>query len=114
MIRRAIRLIKKYGFPENILCDLVNVIIQQYKEVYNELGDNQSFILEQIEKESSLFRKTLDSGLKKAERYFGSLQKNEYLSGELAFRLYDTFGFPIEFTMELANERGIKVDIINF
>ncbi len=114
LIRRAIRLIKKYGFHENILYDLVNVIIQQYKEVYNELGDNQNFILEQIEKESCLFRKTLDSGLKKAERYFGSLQENELLSGELAFRLYDTFGFPIEFTMELADERGIKVDIINF
>ena len=114
LIRRTIRLIKKYGFPDNILCDLVNVIIQQYKEVYNELGDNHNFILEQIDKESCLFRKTLDSGLKKAERYFESLQKDELLSGELAFRLYDTFGFPIEFTMELADERGIKVDINNF
>jgi alanyl-tRNA synthetase len=114
LIRRTIRLIKKYGFPDNILCDLVNVIIQQYKDVYNELDENQYFILEQIEKESSLFSKTLDSGLKKAERYFALLQKDELLSGELAFRLYDTFGFPIEFTMELADERGVKVDIINF
>lgn len=114
LIRRVIRLVKKYGFPENILSDLVNVIIQQYKEVYKELGNNESFILEQIEKESSLFRKTLDSGLKKAESIFNSLQKNELLSGELAFKLYDTFGFPIEFTMELANERGIDVDINGF
>ncbi len=114
LIRRSIRLIKKYGFPDNILCDLVSVIIQQYKKVYNELGENQTFILEQIEKESCLFRKTLDSGLKKAEQYFASLQKDELLSGELTFRLYDTFGFPIEFTMELAEERGVKVDINNF
>jgi alanyl-tRNA synthetase len=114
LIRRTIRLNKKYGFPDNILCDLVSVIIQQYKEVYNELGDSHDFILEQIEKESCLFRKTLDSGLKKAERYFKSLQEDEVLSGELAFKLYDTFGFPIEFTMELANERGVKVDTINF
>ena len=114
LIRRTIRLIKKYGFPDNILCDLVNVIIQQYKDVYSEIGDNLSFIKEQIEKESCLFRKTLDSGLKKAEQFFSLLKNNESLSGELAFRLYDTFGFPIEFTMELAEERGVKVDTINF
>ncbi len=114
LIRRTIRLIKKHGFPDNTLCDLADVIIQQYKEVYNELGENQIFIIDQIEKESCLFRKTLDSGLKKAEQYFGSVRKDELLSGELAFKLYDTFGFPIEFTMELANERGVKVDIINF
>jgi alanyl-tRNA synthetase len=114
LIRRAIRLIKKYDFPENTLSGLVSVIINQYKEVYNELGDNQNFILEQIEKESCLFRKTLDSGLKKAERYFAMLQKDELLNGELAFKLYDTFGFPIEFTMDLADERGVKVDIVGF
>ena len=114
LIRRVIRLIKKYDFPENTLFDLVRVIINQYKEVYNELCDNQSFILEQIEKESCLFRKTLDSGIKKAERYFAMLQKDELLNGELAFKLYDTFGFPIEFTMELADERGVKVDIVGF
>lgn len=114
LIRRTIRLIKKLGFNENILCDLVRVIIQQYKDVYNELEENHNFILEQIEKEHSLFRKTLDSGLRKAEQYFSLLKKGELLSGELAFRLYDTFGFPIEFTMELANERCIKVDTINF
>ncbi len=90
------------------------MIIQQYKDVYNELGANQSFILEQIEKETCLFRKTLDSGLKKAERYFTSLQKDEMLSGELAFRLYDTFGFPIEFTMELADDHEVKVDLTDF
>lgn len=114
LIRRTIRLIKKHCVNDNILCDLVNVIIQQYKDVYSEIGENQSFILEQIEKESCLFRKTLDSGLKKAEQYFSVLKNDESLSGELAFRLYDTFGFPIEFTMELANERGVKVDVINF
>lgn len=114
LIRRVIRLIKKYGFNDNILYDLANVIILQYKDVYSELGENQNFILEQIEKETRLFRKTLDSGLKKAEQYFALLKNDELLSGELAFKLYDTFGFPIEFTMELANERGIKVDNINF
>lgn len=114
LIRRALRLIKKYGFPDNTLYDLVRVIIHQYKDVYSELGDNQNYIIEQIERESYLFRKTLDSGLKKAERYFAMLQKDKMLNGELAFKLYDTFGFPIEFTIELADERGVKVDIVDF
>lgn len=114
LIRRTIRLIKKLGFNNNILCDLARVIIQQYKDVYNELEVNHNFILDQIEKEYYLFGKTLDLGLKKAEQYFSLLKKEELLSGELAFKLYDTYGFPIEFTIELANERGIKVDIMNF
>jgi alanyl-tRNA synthetase len=114
LIRRTIRLIKKLGISDNILCDLVKVIIEQYKDVYNEIEENQSFITEQIEKEYNLFKKTLDSGLKKAEQYFSLLRKDELLSGDLAFKLYDTFGFPIEFTMELADERGIKVDTVSF
>jgi alanyl-tRNA synthetase len=114
LIRRTIRLTKKLGSNDNILCDLAMVIIQQYKEVYTELEENHNFILEQLEKEYYLFGKTLDSGLKKAEQYFSMLKEEELLSGELAFKLYDTFGFPIEFTIELTKERGIKVDMICF
>ena len=114
LIRRTIRLIKKLGFNENILCDLAMVIIHQYKDVYSELEENHNFILAQIEKEFHIFKKTLDSGLRKAEQYFSSLRKDELFSGETAFKLYDTFGFPIEFTIELANERGIKVDTATF
>ena len=106
LIRRSIRLIKKHGFPDNILCDLVGVIIQQYKEVYDELGDNQNFIIEQIEKESILFRKTLDSGLKKAEQYFASMQKDELLSGELAFKLY---GALRKVLGDVINQRGSNI-----
>lgn len=114
LIRRTIRLIKKLGFNDNILGDLARVIVQQYKDVYNELEENHNYILDQIEKEYYLFKKTLDLGLRKAEQYFTLLKNEELLSGELAFRLYDTYGFPIEFTMELAKERGIKVDTITF
>ncbi|MHB8130941.1 MAG: alanine--tRNA ligase [Mobilitalea sp.] len=114
LIRRTIRLTKKLGFNDNILCDLAMVIIQQYKDVYSELEENHNFILEQLEKEYDSFGKTLDTGLKKAEQYFSVLKEGELLSGELAFKLYDTFGFPIEFTTELAKERGIIVDIISF
>jgi alanyl-tRNA synthetase len=56
----------------------------------------------------------LDLGLKKAEQSLSGLSKDEILSGEVAFRLYDTFGFPIEFTIELAKEQGIEVDVDGF
>ena len=114
LIRRTIRLTKKLGFNDNILCELAMVIIQQYQDVYSELYENHNFILEQLEKEYYSFGKTLDTGLKKAEQYLSVLKDEELLTGEFAFKLYDTFGFPIELTTELANDRGIKVDIICF
>ncbi|MCM1119447.1 MAG: alanine--tRNA ligase [bacterium] len=113
-IRRMIRLWKKADIHENHLCMLSEVIIHQYQETYPELGENRSFILEQLEKEYRLFSKTLDEGLKKTNRYLDQLGSNEVLSGELAFRLYDTYGFPIEFTSELAQERGYLVDMEGF
>lgn len=70
--------------------------------------------MEQLNKEYHLFSKTLDEGLKKANRYLDQIGQNEVLSGELAFKLYDTYGFPIEFTAELAKERGYLVDMDGF
>lgn len=113
-IRRIIRLFKKAEIHENYLCILSEIIIDQYQETYPELGENRSFILEQLDKEYRLFSKTLDEGLKKANRYLNQIARNEVLSGELAFKLYDTYGFPIEFTAELAKERGYLVDMDGF
>ena len=113
-IRRIIRLFKKAEIHENYLCILSEIIIDQYQETYPELGENRSFILEQLDKEYRLFSKTLDEGLKKANRYLDQIARNEVLSGELAFKLYDTYGFPIEFTAELAKERGYLVDMDGF
>ncbi|MDP4091667.1 MAG: alanine--tRNA ligase, partial [Bacillota bacterium] len=114
LIRRTIRLIKKLGSNNNILCNIAEVVIENYGDIYPELATNKGFILEQLEKEYALFTKTLDSGLKMAEKYFSSLEEGRDLSGDLAFKLYDTFGFPIEFTVELALERKISVDISAF
>lgn len=113
-IRRIIRLFKKAGIHENYLCILSEIVINQYQETYPELGENRSFILEQLDREYNLFSKTLDEGLKKANRYLDNIGKDEVLSGELAFKLYDTYGFPIEFTSELARERGYLVDMDGF
>lgn len=114
LIRRMIRLFKKAEIQENYLCELSGVIIGQYKAVYPEVGENQEFILEQLRKEYALFSRTLDEGLKKANRYLDRLERGGVLGGELAFKLYDTYGFPIEFTSELAKERGCLVDMEGF
>ena len=114
LIRRIIRLFKKADINANYLCELSDVIIQQYKVTYPELGDNREFILEQLQKEYILFSKTLDEGLKKANRYLDKIPEGGVLSGELAFKLYDTYGFPIEFTSEIASERGYQLDMDGF
>lgn len=66
-----------------------------------------------MENEYNLFIKTLEHGLKKAERYFEQLEDN-ILGGDLAFKLYDTYGFPIEFTKEIALEKGVNIDLDGF
>ena len=114
LIRRIIRLFKKADINTNYLCELVEILVDQYSPVYPELSDNREFILDQLQKEYTLFSKTLDDGLKKANRYLDNVKSGETLSGELAFKLYDTYGFPIEFTAELALERGCLVDMDAF
>lgn len=114
LIRRMIRLFRKADIHANYLCELSEVIVEQYGPVYPELGENREFILEQLQREYDLFSRTLDEGLKKANRYLDRIGQDGILSGELAFRLYDTFGFPIEFTSELASERGYQVDMDGF
>ena len=114
LIRRIIRLFKKADINTNYLCELAGIHIEQYGPVYPELLENREFILEQLNKEYLLFSKTLDDGLKKANRYLDNVKTGETLGGELAFKLYDTYGFPIEFTAELAQERGCQVDMEGF
>jgi len=114
LLRRVIRLIKKMGVSENILSQIAEVVIEMNAAVYPEVSHNKEYIVEQIEKEFTLFHKTLDKGLKMAEKALSALKNGEYLSGDAAFRLFDTFGFPLEFTEELAQEKGITVDVEGF
>ena len=105
---------KKADIKSNYLCELAEILISQYSPVYPELSNNREFILEQLQKEYTLFSKTLDDGLKKANRYLENVKSGDTLGGDLAFKLYDTYGFPIEFTAELASERGVQVDMEGF
>lgn len=114
LIRRSIRHIKKLGVETNILPEIIEMVIAINSPVYPELLVNKDFIHEQIDKEYASFISTLDRGIKKAKQFFDDIPHGGSLSGELAFRLYDTYGFPIEFTVELANEKGLTVDIEGF
>lgn len=114
LIRRAIRMIHKLGVEENILPQLAEEVIEMYGEAYPEVKSCRETIIEELRKEYDKFNKTLQSGLKMANKYFGKLEAGECLNGEQAFKLYDTYGFPIEFTLELAAEKDILVDLDGF
>ena len=91
------------------MTSLVDVVVDIYKEIYPELEQNRNMVKELITKEEELFQKTLLQGEKRLEEIFQN-SKNKIISGEDAFKLYDTYGYPIELTEECANERGFIVD----
>lgn len=116
LIRRAIRVFKKLGVNNPDLKELAEILIDNYSEnysdLYSELKENKDKILTELENEEKTFSKTLDKGLKEVNKVLDELEKNNEntLSGKIAFRLYDTYGFPLEITEELALERNIKID----
>lgn len=107
LLRRAIRFGRNLGITENSwLCDLAKIVIADYQDVYGELKRNSDFVIREIEQEEEKFNKTLEKGLKEFEK----LHESKMISGVDAFNLYQTYGFPIEMTIELANEKGVSVD----
>lgn len=85
LIRRMIRHLKQAKIEVNVLCMLAKIIVDQYGSIYGELKVNESFIMEQLEKEYNLFNKTLDKGLKYAKLYFDKIGEDKSLNGELAY-----------------------------
>ncbi|MEA2112427.1 MAG: alanine--tRNA ligase [Patescibacteria group bacterium] len=103
LIRRAIRYGKQLGIEkDNWTKEIAEVVINEYKDVYSELEKNKDFILEQLDKEEIQFSKTLEKGLR------------ELGKGIDPFVLFTTYGFPIEMTQEIAEEKGIKVNLKDF
>ena len=113
LIRRAIRMTLQLGVENNILLNLARVVIDEYKDSYSQMKASESFILDELTKEYNKFSKTLRSGLKVANKYFNILD-DQQLKGEDAFKLYDTYGFPLELTIELAKENEKSVDVDGF
>ena len=111
LIRRAIRHAKKLEI--DISSDweqkIAKLIIKKYKKYYSELTENESVVLEVLKNEKEKFNRTLEKGLREFNKV-----SNKDIDAETAFHLYDTYGFPIELTEELARDAKIKVDTLGF
>jgi len=105
LIRRAKRYARTLGVEQTFTHKIAQKVIDIYKTDYPEVQKNKNFILTQLEKEEENFNKALSKGLKKLEKIASPV-----ISGKQAFDLYQTYGFPIEMTKEIAKERGMKVD----
>jgi len=114
LIRRTIRMILQLGVNINILVELAKVVIEEYQYTYQYLEVSKEFIFNELNREYERFSKTLRSGLKKANMFLEDLEDGHELKGEDAFKLYDTYGFPLELTRELAEEKGKTVDVNGF
>jgi alanyl-tRNA synthetase len=116
LIRRAVRHARRLEIPSNGIIDVAKTYIEVYKDIYPELKANAEKILSELEKERERFERTLGLGLKEFDRLCKDLALTDVkiIAGAAAFRLYDTCGFPIEITVELAAERGLTVDTAGF
>lgn len=107
ILRRALRHGKLLGLELPFLNEIVDTVINQYKETYPDLEKNADKIKSIIKQEEERFKITLDRGYKLLEDL---MQNSKEIDGENAFKLYDTFGFPLELTIEIAAEKGVTVD----
>lgn len=113
LIRRAVRMGNSLGMPKGSIAEIAKVYIDVYKDVYPELTQNHDKIIDELNKEEDKFSKTLVAGEKEFTKVISHIQGN-VVPGSTAFKLYDTFGFPIEMTEELAAENGYTVDVEGF
>ena len=110
LIRRAIRYGKLIGIQKPFTVEIAHVIVNEYVDLYPELKENKERIFSELKKEEEKFSQTLDNGMKEFEKI--SAQGN--ISGKDAFLLFQSYGFPLEMTQELADEKKIKVDAQGF
>ncbi len=115
LIRRMIRHAKKIGIDleSGFERTLALMIIEKYAKYYDELEKNKEVILDVLTNELKKFNRTLEKGLREFEKIVSNLEGTT-LNKDLAFKLYDTYGFPLELTVELAEEKGISVDKAGF
>ncbi len=112
LIRRSIRHGRKITIEKNFLEHLANTVIDMYGEIYPILKEKAHFIREELTKEEERFSQTLRKGESEFEKILPNILKNSarIIPGRIAFRLYDTYGFPVEIIEELASEHGLTVD----
>ncbi len=113
LLRRAVRFAKKLDIEIGKLTVVAEAVIEEYKDVYPELEINRDRIINEITTEEERFERTLQGGIKEFEKLCHYLV-GDTISGKASFKLYDTYGFPIEMTIELAKEKGLKVNVEDF
>ncbi len=121
VIRRILRRAVRYGytflgFKEPVLYSLVDILVDQTREVFPTLAEQADFVKRVVSKEEESFLKTLENGLKKLESIRTSLMESGsgIIPGDQVFELYDTFGFPVDLTSLIVKEYGLKVDEAGF
>lgn len=112
LIRSSVRHAKKLGIASGYTREIADVIIANYRHVYPELEEKRETIVGELTQEEARFEKTLQAGEREFEKTVEGLLTHgqQTISGRVAFKLYDTYGFPLEFTEDLARERGMTVD----
>ncbi len=112
LIRRTIRHMRKLNMEDSALSEIAETVITQNRELYPELAEKRSGILAELSAEQSRFSEALKKGEQEYEKLLPNLLKNpnKTIPGRVAFRLYDTYGFPYELTEELASESGLTID----
>ena len=113
LIRRAVRMANSLGMAKGSIAEIAKVYVQVYKDAYPELTQNADKIVEELNKEEEKFSKTLVAGEKEFFKVISHIP-GKTVPGGTAFKLYDTFGFPVEMTVELAAENGYTVDVEGF
>ncbi|MGB9609303.1 MAG: alanine--tRNA ligase, partial [Minisyncoccia bacterium] len=112
VLRRLIRRVIRYGhlmkIKQNFCALIAQKVIKRYQKIYPELLKNKNFILEELTKEEKRFSEVIEKGIKEFEKKIRGIKGK--IPGKLAFHLYDTYGFPLELTKELAEEKKLKVD----
>jgi alanyl-tRNA synthetase len=114
LLRRTSIFGRRLGLERPFLTEMAKVVIQKMDKTYPEISKRQDFILKIIELEEARFQQTLNTGLELIEGILERAGGKKVVSGEDAFRLYDTYGFPAELTDEIATSRGFKVDLDGF
>ena len=114
VIRRAVRHGNKLGADSDFFYKMVAPLVAEMGVAYPELKDKQSVIENAIQKEETQFAKTLAQGLRLLASELEGLKEGDVLSGEAAFKLYDTYGFPLDLTADITRERGIVIDEAEF
>ncbi len=114
ILRRASRLARKLDYSEPVIFELTDTIADSFGEVFPEVVEKKDFVKEIIKAEEENFHRTLDRGISLFTEVCESLKDTKIFPGSEAFKLYDTYGFPLDLTEVMARERGLKVDVLRF